>query len=177
LRRQRRQFSTLSLACLLATVALSGLGVASRWRAFVVSVQRHDDPPALPASASFRSPVWPMPLPTTWDALIVSRGDVMLVRRRSRMLWEAPGPNVSASVDPTFGPFGLTWERTTWPEAEWTISAPAWALALLPLALALLLHRRHRARLRREEANLCRVCGYDLRATPDRCPECGTTVG
>ena len=55
--------------------------------------------------------------------------------------------------------------------AEW--GAPAWAvclvLALLPAGWVV---RWRRGRLRRR-AGLCLKCGYDLRATPERCPECG----
>jgi len=54
------------------------------------------------------------------------------------------------------------------------IRIPDWAIFPITLALPVLAFRaRRRARTRRS-AGYCIACGYDLRATPDRCPECGT---
>jgi hypothetical protein len=53
---------------------------------------------------------------------------------------------------------------------------PHWFVVLLFAVLpAMRLRSTLRARRAhsRHRAGLCQHCGYDLRATPDRCPECG----
>jgi hypothetical protein len=58
-------------------------------------------------------------------------------------------------------------------EDEKVVMITYWLLLLLALPLPAVAIVRHRRRGRREKAGLCPTCGYDLRATPDRCPECG----
>jgi hypothetical protein len=59
--------------------------------------------------------------------------------------------------------------------AGFDVAVPLWTIFLLALAvpaarLAAYVRRARRAR----QPGLCTCCGYDLRATPERCPECGT---
>jgi hypothetical protein len=58
--------------------------------------------------------------------------------------------------------------------AKWYLRVPHWSFVALslPVPTLWLLIRRHR--LERKRQGHCRQCGYDLRATPERCPECGT---
>ncbi|MDB5354123.1 MAG: hypothetical protein JWN24_576 [Phycisphaerales bacterium] len=81
-----------------------------------------------------------------WDQLILSPGVTNLAGFRHVSI---PG-RFSLTLVPIWVPLAL--------------------LAILP-ARWILRHRRERER---RKVGFCPRCGYDLRATPDRCPECGT---
>ena len=103
------------------------------------------------------------------------------------------GPNGDAdSVGLDF--LGLMWAHDTleWRNAgvRWRntrLGFPWWALVVPFLARPLFRglcqydrrriaedERRRTEKLKGRKQTHCDVCGYDLRATPDRCPECGT---
>ena len=61
-------------------------------------------------------------------------------------------------------------------QGGFALVVPDWSLfiaALLPFAWLL---RRWMVARRKAMEGRCRRCGYDLPATPNRCPECGTQV-
>ncbi|MCU1274589.1 MAG: hypothetical protein JWO48_2020 [Bryobacterales bacterium] len=53
------------------------------------------------------------------------------------------------------------------------IIVPYWFIVLITIVLPVYWIKRQVVARRRLRVGLCRVCSYNLRATPDRCPECG----
>lgn len=56
------------------------------------------------------------------------------------------------------------------------VVVPVWSIGLLALATGAVILWRTARRRAASRGACCQVCGYDLRATPHRCPECGTVV-
>lgn len=105
---------------------------------------------------------------------------------RQQMFGLQPGQDI-AFVKYYIGPYSPTGFDIDYCEASeapgsvvmtsWWLEIPFWfvSIVLLPfpsLWLARLLRRNYTERRRRENG-LCATCGYDIRATPSVCPECG----
>jgi hypothetical protein len=66
------------------------------------------------------------------------------------------------------------------PVSSWELRFPQWppiVLTGLPPIIWIFYNRRYLRRRWRAMRGQCAECGYDLRATPERCPECGTVAG
>src|SRR5204863_2807773 len=87
------------------------------------------------------------------------------VNRRLFTLWLVTAPIVASACLLISDWFDRERNRMTW-----TLLAIALASEVVWLPMIL----REGKRKQRQKKGLCPRCGYDLRATPDRCPECGT---
>jgi hypothetical protein len=137
-----------------------------------------------------------------WESLSLSssRGRVRLVRESKHVVaWidiymDVSSPGIVRASTPITGAIGgdppggprllgfRLWDRTqiqqTFTIGERRVfQIPYWAIALATSAAPAAAVRRAWLRRRQTLRNLCVNCGYDLRATPGRCPECGGTRG
>lgn len=74
-----------------------------------------------------------------------------------------------------FGSYLPSSNHKGFPPLGWVEMWYGWLIIALAALPAWTLRRWHREiKRRRKSLNLCATCGYDLRATPQRCAECGT---
>jgi hypothetical protein len=182
-----RSLTVLSAACCLAVVALwatvrfeahlVGMPFLGRYvsldangspaddAGFEFSVTRTTRADVARALATEPPPIWTSP-----------EGRPQYVENSRRDVWAVPGVvRVRASLYRT-GTFltPSTSRETCFDTTRATVPFATLALAtgVIP-AVGLLRWRRHRRRTR-GRPGVCPTCGYDLRATPERCPECAT---
>ena len=113
---------------------------------------------------------WPSPADRRVYGMVSSHGTIYVASLTegsdgNRWLWRHdPGRTRGPLVA---GTAGFAFRR----EHGFLIGVPYWVVCP---ALAGLPAWRWARRRRSPTPGLCLQCGYDLRATPDRCPECGT---
>jgi hypothetical protein len=84
-----------------------------------------------------------------------------------------PAAEAASGVHYRLGQFA--YYQSGFKEPDWVAFIPVWAFvcACIPVPAFWLLRNRHKRRIR---AGHCGVCGYDLRASTGRCPECGSAM-
>jgi hypothetical protein len=163
---RRRLFTILSALSLVLCIATCALCVRSYWQFDAYSIHR-------PNRVTFH---------------IASRGGRIGLFSYKTDGTKPGEPPVSDAEDLMAEPcdWGLRVARTgEWIES-WRVGAGSrhtdinyclisdWLILLVTGALPAFWFALWSRSRRRWQVGKCRVCGYDLRATPERCPECGT---
>ena len=156
---KRRLLNLLTLLSLLLSVAVAALWVRSYWKQEWVLVSFDRRTLDLrwgggQLGVGFRVYSVTTPPPAPWYG-------------RWRRLTAPPAPLVS----PDSFPMGYVGRRG--------MAVPAWlaflVCAVLPACRSVRITIRRARLAQRLRGGLCARCGYDLRGTPGRCPECGQT--
>jgi len=85
------------------------------------------------------------------------------------------------------GVAGFAWRRKTWTyyrkppappfsDESSMLQLPHWAIAIPSMIWPAIAARAILRRRRAVRSGCCARCGYDMRATPERCPECGAVT-
>lgn len=142
----------------------SGTDVATKWRddefwlgPGTASWREHQLSPAGPRAPGKNYPRYP--LPPDWSHSINMR------QPDAKYPWLGLFTFRFASHDEPLGKVDVMHVRI--------IEFPLWLVPTILLAVVLPLLRRPKA----IDRSICAACGYDLRASPVRCPECGMKVG
>jgi hypothetical protein len=159
------------------------LSVQMRTNLFCVSpchggihVIRMRHPQEAPVRLDFSGIRWfpqsylPIKLPVRWFTFRMTGPD----------FGEKNGYSIAANYGPGFGGF-LWWTADCWGyRTHWgrltIIGVPLWLLSSIWAIPPGMLCARAARCVCRARNGLCTKCAYDLRASPDRCPECGTAV-
>ena len=173
---KRRLLNLLTALSLLACVAVAGLWVRSHWAEdqgyWTTSPTRRLGF----ASSSGHVKVWHQTLLRPTADSYGAPGGRFHTDRASRELQ----PDVPGDATTGWNPLGLgAWSRVHGQRRYHSrgVLLPYWLpLALFAIAPAHWLWRLPARRARSARSGLCARCGYDLRASPDRCPECGTVA-
>lgn len=186
----RRLLNFLTVLSMLLWVAVCVVWVRGHWIADEVgwSQWRLDSATDRQAGVSFISAGGGVLVRMRWSRLaIADAAELDRVRRESpkhrQWTWKRwPDPQYPAgSTAPTaLNRFGiylhLDAQSGAWGwQRDGYVAVPSWLLAGVcaapPGCRAVRKWRERRRGL--NDGSVCAACGYDLRATPDRCPECG----
>lgn len=149
-RLRRRIFNWAALISLFVFLAACALWMRSYWAYDVLNSP-------LPGKADIRIFV------------LTSHGSVGIGMAKFNLggIYTSGRQNVLTFVQHRFA--GFAWETT---DLESDIFVPIWFVSMATAILPLLrIFRRHKV-----IEGMCRTCGYDLRASSDRCPECGSAI-